>query len=389
MVRNLILLGFLCRIYVAGWFGINEYFFGIGADAMMFQNRAVEYSRDLVWDGALLGLMYSYVLGIVYYATTDSLLLGCFLSVAAWLASALVLVKLMRILSMGKASQSAVMLVYALLPSAIPNTAVTFREPYQLLFVNLAVYATLKIYLHRSHSHWLLLALAVLGMGVLHGALFALGLFIVVSTLLLLVLRGRSGGATLVKLLIAVPLVVMIASYGISLFSNVAYTLDDGLAIAVQSFQEGALGTDARTNYKESAQIDGLTGLPMFILSCLFQYLFEPMPWRVGTVPDAVLVLENFLRAWLIWKSVVGLRNLKAPTRLPVLFVFLSYLVVETIWSLGTINWGTASRHHIPSMGLLLVAAYAYAGDPQRFRRAVPRRRSPPLPSAPSDAVKT
>jgi hypothetical protein len=46
-----------------------------------------------------------------------------------------------------------------------------------------------------------------------------------------------------------------------------------------------------------------------------------------------------------------------------VLFVFLSYLVIETIWSLGTVNWGTAIRHHLPSIGLLVVVAFAYSAN--------------------------
>lgn len=33
------------------------------------------------------------------------------------------------------------------------------------------------------------------------------------------------------------------------------------------------------------------------------------------------------------------------------------YLFLELIWSFGTVNWGTALRHHIPSIGLLIVCA--------------------------------
>ena len=42
------------------------------------------------------------------------------------------------------------MLVYALLPSSIIVTSVTLREPYQLLLVNLAILAALKIYWNKS-----------------------------------------------------------------------------------------------------------------------------------------------------------------------------------------------------------------------------------------------
>ena len=44
-----------------------------------------------------------------------------------------------------------------------------------------------------------------------------------------------------------------------------------------------------------------------------------------------------------------------------ILFIFLVYLLLEFLWALGTVNWGTASRHHLPSLGLLVIAsAYSF-----------------------------
>jgi len=33
---------------------------------------------------------------------------------------------------------------------------------------------------------------------------------------------------------------------------------------------------------------------------------------------------------------------------------------MEGIWSLGTVNWGTSIRHHLPALGLLLVVGFSY-----------------------------
>jgi len=62
-----------------------------------------------------------------------------------------------------------------------------------------------------------------------------------------------------------------------------------------------------------------------------------------------------------------------APLRVSVSLVFLSYLLLETTMSSGTINWGTASRHHIPSIGLLLAAAFAAPRARRRRRKSVGR----------------
>jgi hypothetical protein len=95
------------------------------------------------------------------------------------------------------------------------------------------------------------------------------------------------------------------------------------------------------------------------------------MPWKISSIVDVVALLENILRFWLIWnalKYLVGsyrnkpmfvAHNYFGHERY-ILLIFLSYLIMETIWSLGTSNWGTASRHHLPSLGLLLVMGFAY-----------------------------
>lgn len=41
---------------------------------------------------------------------------------------------------------------------------------------------------------------------------------------------------------------------------------------------------------------------------------------------------------------------------------------LEMIWSIGTINWGTAIRHHLPVWGLLLLAAYAASDIKMRMK---------------------
>ena len=130
------------------------------------------------------------------------------------------------------------MLIYALIPSSLMYTSVTLREPFQLLFVNLALYAALKIYFHRSIAHWLVLLFACVGMGVLHGALLASGIFIIVGTLFLLTSRNRKG-VSFIKVVLVTPIVILCLFYGYLLFTSISYggRLEDCLSISVQAYQ--------------------------------------------------------------------------------------------------------------------------------------------------------
>ena len=262
------------------------------------------------------------------------------------------------------------MLIYALIPTSLMYTGITLREPFQLLFINLALYAALKIYFHRSNGHWLVLFLAVVGMGAMHGALLVSGVFIIIGTLFLLTSRNRKG-VSFTKVVLVTPIVILCLFYGYLLFTTVSHAMEDGLSVAVQTYQEGTMALDQRANYRTDNEINGLGGLILSLPFFLFQYLFEPMPWKIGSMVDIVALLENMLRFWLIWnalKYLVG-SYLNKPMFVAhnyfgyercILFIFLSYLVIETLWSLGTSNWGTATRHHLPSLGLLLVASFAY-----------------------------
>jgi hypothetical protein len=172
------------------------------------------------------------------------------------------------------------------------------------------------------------------------------------------------------------------------LFTTFSYgdRLEDGLSLAVQTYQEGTMAAEQRAGYRTDIEINGLGGLILSIPPFLFQYLFEPMPWKISSIVDVVVLLENMLRFWLIWnvlKYLVGsylnkpmfvARNYFVNERF-IFFIFLSYLLIETFWSLGTSNWGTASRHHVPSLGLLLVASFAYRNViPPKYNRSYKSR---------------
>ena len=376
MIKLALLLGFFLRLAIAFINGFIGPTYGASGDSIGFHLMAAEYSQTLVIDVFILTHIYTYFLTIIYFITTDSLFLGCALSALGWLASAFILRRIMRILSFKMSIQWKVMLIYALIPTSLMYTGITLREPFQLLFINLALYAVLKIYFDRSNVHWLVLLIAILGMGAMHGALIVSGIFIIVGTLFLITTRNRKG-VSFTKLVLVSPIVILFLFYGfLSFMSFTTYgdRMDDGLTMAVQMYQEGTLsdGYDSRANYRtEVAVNDGLGGLILSLPYFLFQYLFEPMPWRISSIVDVVALLENMMRFWLIWnalKYLVGSYRNK-PMFVEhnyfgyercILLIFLSYLLIESIWSLGTSNWGTASRHHLPSLGLLLVMGFAY-----------------------------
>ena len=151
--------------------------------------------------------------------------------------------------------------------------------------------------------------------------------------------------------------------YLIGIFSDQVYNLENGLYLAITTYQEGTLNPTnfSRASYEPfTTGIEGPLGFVLFIPANLFQYLFEPMPWKISSILDIVLTFENILRAFLIFVSIRGILKTDVISRRPLLFIFLAYLILETFWSFGTTNWGTASRHHVPGLALLLIPGFYF-----------------------------
>ena len=93
-----------------------------------------------------------------------------------------------------------------------------------------------------------------------------------------------------------------------------------------------------------------------FIVIAFLKYNLEPIlsPQKINT-KDIVLIFENLVRSSIyivIFVFSFNINNLKNNIYVAILLVL---LFTEMVWSLGTNNWGTASRHHIPSAGLILI----------------------------------
>ena len=366
MLHRVVLLGFGIRVAVAAWNAFLGPSFGAEGDASGLHLLAADYANGIAPPIFRLSLIYIYALGLIYRWTISSLFLGGLLSCLVWLASAYVLIAIMRLVRVGPGMQRTALLIYGVLPSSVLWTGVTMREPYQLLCVNLAVYAALRILLDKSHVHWLLLCGSIAFGTVLHATLLGWGLFLGAATAMF-AFREQRRRITPARFLLAAVVAVAGAWLGYRLFTNLfSYPIDQGLAFAVQSYQRGGLSIGVRTDYRSTVEIADTLSLLTFVPVSLWQDLFEPMAWRVTSFADLIPVLENLLRFGLMAQAVATLARLSRRARQPALLVFLAFLVLETAWSLGTFNWGTAARHHIPGVGLLLAAAFAASS--QRLR---------------------
>jgi hypothetical protein len=353
-----IYFGLILRLFNAIYNGFFGPSFGAESDAVGYIMKATAYSINPTFDEFVMGDIYAYILGLLFYLTIPSVFLGSFISCLAWFFSALILKKTFD--ALGVKAQRSPLLIYALLPSSIIFTSIPLRESFQLLFVNIAAYSILMISIKGYPRYWISLILSSACMGVLHGALLAFGFYLITASVMAYnYLRNRPTSVPSV-------LVGMLFFFiGVGLFfpvmDSISYELGEGLDESIQAYQLSAMAMDGRANYK-SGVAEGHWEMLRTLPYTLFQFLFEPMPWNISAPVDFVAFVESFLKAYLVFCAFRLVSKSSTKFVRFYTFIFVSWIVISIIWSVGTVNWGTSSRHHIPGLALLLLCAYAVSG---------------------------
>jgi len=229
----------------------------------------------------------------------------------------------------------------------------------------------IKFYINKSALHFILIPLWALCLASLHSALTPISMLCIFFFIIFFSLSGLKNIFNKVRFYSIALICLSLIPVSLYIFNElVDYSslTSKGIIEAVRAYQEGLLidGAGARAFYRTNSIDQDIDSFLLFLPTAFIQYQLEPFPWNIGSVGDLLFFLENCIRSFLIVFSAVYLfKNKKEISKnvyFSILFVFIIYLIVESIWSLGTLNWGTASRHHVPALGLLsIVSAPALA----------------------------
>lgn len=364
---------------------------GAESDAKQFSKYAVEMLRNGSWPDVSIGTQaYLFMLTAVYrvfgenHHVSEYMMIGQGLSIIAATANLIVIDRIASHLGVESVRwRAGVVLTTGLFPVFLLHNALTFREPFQLLGLVFGVYCVLRG-IDEARVRWLFGALAgLLFMGIFHHVLLGVS-FILIGSAVILVYGGRCidrWGYSTIALL-----VLMIGSLGYLALTNVPATKGNdyvkeirekgGVIEAIKDYRKEVEGERPRTSY--SVPIDSSTVLATArgLAANYWLYLTAPL-WRApermaDLVPQVCSGFRLLMLGVVMW--FFSFRKRAHPK---ILFLGLSYVVITTVWSLGTTNYGQAFRHHSLSDWLLiLMVAYivrcgrSYVPPPNRERSA-------------------
>jgi hypothetical protein len=96
---------------------------------------------------------------------------------------------------------------------------------------------------------------------------------------------------------------------------------------------------------------------PWTIIPTFLAFELTPLPLlQIRNLSDTLAFIQNLFRVWLLWVYWRRRKYLDDNTLHSVNMLLLMWLVVDLVYATGTINWGTAARHHTKSFALLLLS---------------------------------
>lgn len=311
--------------------------------------------------GAWADIQEPYVryLWLMYKVFGASFWFGSVLAVLAYSCVLPFLVDLVR--RMGKESATVpIILLYGLMPGPLAHTSVPLRESYQAL-----AFTVILWFLVSARQDGILPRRLV-------GFLFASTCLILLHQSLVLFV-----GAVI---LIGVPLVVdsrnvvgVIAVF-VALGSLGLLALQTDMlksSASVQALESGNfvkyaseyrnMVNNARSDYGMKLDLSDPIAAMSSYGQILFMYYMAPLPWQIGSLIDYLVSMESMVRLACLGSFAFYFSKLGDRQR-EFLLVFGVTITLEAMWAVGTTNWGTAMRHHVPAyIGFLLLGSSSLA----------------------------
>lgn len=243
------------------------------------------------------------------------------------------------------------LVILNLFPSILMNTVTVLREPYQMYFLMLCLYSMYKYITKEKIFSLFTFILSTVLLGILHnGLVMVIPLIILIASITFLWMKNltvKSFSLTFFSIFI-ILVVIILMKFGV-LTSQATDSILSGEGL---EYAEGyrLSSPDARASYTGVLDTSSVITTLMSSISLFIKYMIFPMPWMISSVIDLVSITENLIRLCMITYIVKNRIGSKIFVSL-----FILYFLLEMIWSIGTSNWGTASRHHIVSMPILLI----------------------------------
>lgn len=349
---------------------------GADADAQSFFSEAVYRSADI---NSLSWNIYEVLNGthgfINVHALVQALLGGpdFFLahsfSLLGAAAGLWILIKSWLLLyPQGKKYLTWVIMLYTLYPSILTFQSYILREVWQNLCILGLGYLGLEIRV-KGWKWWRVLGLVIFCLvgSLLHNAMpLVMPILLFFSIMLsskVNITNWFSSPARYIQALTIITILSFLIYPLISASPLFKLATQEKLIQATDNYSRSGL-MGARSEYGKLF----FANKPWTIVPTFLAYELMPIPGSIRNGADLITFVQNLFRVWLIWNYFRYRKYLDSNTRNSISILMLMWLTVDVVYATGTINWGTAVRHHTKSFALLILSGLVSRAKFKEYR---------------------
>lgn len=254
-------------------------------------------------------------------------------------------------------------------PNLILNSTLLLREMFVLFFAVLSFWFFLKWYRTQKFRNWLI-ALLTLGVSAtFHGGMIFVGLVYGIAYILHNPKKAVPGFRVLFGL-------VMVAGTAYLYFNNFSNKLPTE-SLDVETLANGTMSASRSraaylTGWHPSSMFETILQTPVRVI----YFMFTPFPWMVRSVQDLMGLLDSITYLVLTRYFVTGMKSLRQVDRKLWWIVLGITLFTVIIFAWGVSNYGTAMRHRLKLVWLILPIAFL-GWQQVKLRHKMRRTRTP------------
>ncbi len=315
--------------------GLKDYHFKIGAEA------------------------FKQFLSFFYYIFGSSSLLLASIVIFVFSASLIMLLKICVILKI-RVESSWFIFLFGGMPFFLLVTIEPYREMFLIFFMMTSLYYALRFRKEIKIRYLIYSIVSMLFFGLFHWVTAA-----IVPFLFFLFFFFPIDNSTVFFtnriIMVRMIFIIIIATIGYiivnsDLMSSVSL-LNIGEAAdyikKIEKHNQNLLAVSGVFNYSVNFNGESIASLFIWYVNSFIFYMFKPFIWEVNSLSALVLSIEGIIRFLLLVFSIIFIvKSKEKKTYILLLFI---YLFIESVWSLGTSNAGTAARHHLVTYWILVI----------------------------------
>ena len=338
---------------------------GADLDAFNFHQNA----KNAVIDGkapkvAVGTDFYEYVLYKIYLIFGSQLIIGQFVSIFLFSLSCIVIIYIASFLEITSINLLGLLVIMVgLVPSSLFFTSLTFRESFQVfLFVVGIAFSILSI---KNKSFYMLLiaSSSFIIMGFFHHILlFMAVLFILITMVFYILINRRMIHFPYLGLMIGSSVIVL-SGYYLVIDAPVTGGNDylrilretGGILEMIERYRSAVEENLPRSAFGYSISVDSWSQLVVGLSRSYISYLFGPNIVSIERIIDFVPFANSLWRILVVISVVLFIIKSKFKIGWKFWYLVICFLVMSSLWSIGTTNYGQALRHNVLTDWLLAI----------------------------------